>query len=62
MMDVLPIPPAPSRAIGVRRCARSTIFPISSSRPQKILGGCGGSSPDALDVLGLSVVGIADPF
>ena len=61
MMDVLPIPPVPSRAIGVRRCARSTILSINSSRP-KILGGCGGSSPGALDVLGLSVVGIVDLF
>ena len=50
MMDVLPIPPVPSRAIGVRRCARSTILSISSSRPQKILGGCGGSSPGALNM------------
>ena len=59
MTDVLPIPPAPIRAIGVRRCAKSMIFSIKSSRP-KIFGGGGGSSPGALDVLGLSVVEIAD--
>ena len=51
MIDVLPIPPAPSRAnIGVRRCAKLAILSVSSSRPQKILGGCGGSYPGALEM------------
>jgi hypothetical protein len=49
-VDVLPIPPAPIRAIGVRREAKSMIFSINSSRPKKTLGGGGGSSPGALDV------------
>ena len=47
--DVLPIPPTPIKAIGVRCCAKSTILSINSSRPKKILGGGGGRSPGALD-------------
>ena len=49
MVDVLPIPPAPIKTIGVRRNMKSTIFSINSSRPKKILGGGGGDSPDKLD-------------
>jgi len=49
MVDVFPMPPAPIRAIGVRHCAKQTIFRISSSRPNKALGGGGGSSPGTLD-------------
>ena len=60
MTDVLPIPPAPIKAIGMRRCAKSMIFSINSLRPKKILGGGGGSSPGALFMLDLSVVEIAD--
>ena len=48
-MDVLPIPPAPIRAIGVSCSAKPTISSIRSSRPKKILGGGGGDSPGALD-------------
>jgi hypothetical protein len=48
-MDVFPIPPAPIRAIDVRHPARWTILSISSSRPKKIPGGGGGSSPGTLD-------------
>ena len=44
-MDVFPIPPAPTRAIGLRPLARSMIFSISSSRPKQALGGGGGNSP-----------------
>jgi len=69
-MEVLPIPPAPIRAIGIRRCAKQTIFSINSSRPKKILGDGGGNSPGALDAnvkhwsqtLNLSVVEITDLF
>ena len=45
MMDVLPIPPAPVRAIDVKRCVRSTIASTNSLRPKKTFGGGGGSSP-----------------
>ena len=45
--DVLPIPPAPIRAIGVRCAAKPTTSSISLSRP-KILGGGGGDSPGEL--------------
>ena len=48
-MDVLPIPPGPMRANGVRFSARAVSFPINSSRPKKSLGGGGESSPGALD-------------
>jgi len=48
-MDVLPIPPAPMSATGVRFSARPTIFSINSSRPKKTLGGEGGNSPCPLD-------------
>ena len=48
--DVFPIPPAPTRAIGVRRSTNVTIFSTSSSRPKKILGGGGGNSPATLDI------------
>ena len=48
-MDVLPIPPAPRRASGVRFSARWTISSTSSSRPKKILGGGGGRAPCPLD-------------
>ena len=51
-IDVLPIPPVPSRAIGVRRSAKSTISSTSSSRPKKTLGCGGGNSPGALDTSG----------
>ena len=50
--DVLPIPPAPTRAIGVRPSTRltiSSISSISSSRPKQALGGRGGDSPSKLD-------------
>ena len=45
--DVLPIPPAPMRAIGVRLSARPMIFSINSSRPIQAPGG-GGDSPSIL--------------
>ena len=45
MMDVFPIPPGPTSAIGVRLSARPIIFSISSSRPKQALGGGGGDSP-----------------
>ena len=48
-MDVFPIPPAPMRAIGIRLSTRSTISPMSFSRPKKALGGGGGDSPGMLD-------------
>ena len=48
-MDVLPIPPAPMRAMDVRFSARPTIFSISSSRPKHAFGGGGGNSPGMLD-------------
>ena len=47
-MDVLPIPPAPIRAIGVRLSARPTILSIKSSRPKQAPGGGGGGSPRLL--------------
>ena len=47
-MDVFPIPPASIRAIGVRFCARPTIFSFDTSRPKKSLGGGSGSFPSAL--------------
>ena len=40
------------RAIGVKLSARSTTFPINSSRPKQILGNGGGDSPE--DMLGES--------
>ena len=46
-MDVLPIPPAPIRAIGVKFSARPTIFSISSVRPKQA-GGGGGHSPGGI--------------
>ena len=48
-MEVLPIPPAPMRATGVRFSARQTIFSISSLRPKHALGDGGGDSPALLD-------------
>ena len=48
MMDVLPIPPAPIRAIGARCFVNPKIFSINSSRPKKTLGGGGGDSPGTL--------------
>ena len=48
MMDVLPTPPAPIRAIGVNCSTKRTIFSVNSSRPKKILGGGGGNSPGTL--------------
>ena len=65
-MEVLPIPPVPIRANGVRFSARLTISSISSSRPKKALGGGGGDSPGVLDT-NISyryplVVETADPF
>ena len=50
MMEVLPIPPGPIRAIGVRRSSRQTISSIDSLRLKNALGGGEGSSPDTLDV------------
>ena len=47
-IDVLPIPPTPMRAIGVRSSARPMILSISSSRPKQALGGGGGSSPGGI--------------
>lgn len=49
-IGVFPIPPAPMRAIGVRRSASPIIFPISPSRPKHTFGGGGGDSPSTLDV------------
>ena len=46
---VLPIPPAPMRAMGLRFSARLTTFSINSFHPKMALGGCGGGSPCALD-------------
>ena len=51
-MDVFPIPPAPTRATGLKFSARSVIFSINPSRPKQALGGGGGDSPS---VLGSSV-------
>ena len=48
-MEVLPIPPAPIRAIGESFPASPTISSISSSRPKKALGGGGRDSPGTLD-------------
>ena len=48
-INVLPIPPAPMRAIGSRCSARPMTFSISSLRPKQALGGCGGGSPCTLD-------------
>ena len=48
-MDVLPIPPAPMRAMGARFSARPTIFSINLLRPKQALGAGGGDSPSALD-------------
>ena len=51
MMDVLPIPPVPIRAIDVKFSAELTILWTNASRPKKTLGGGGGNSPWAtLDV------------
>ena len=44
-IDVFPIPPAPTRAIGTRFSAKSTTVSTSSSRPKHVLGGGGGNSP-----------------
>ena len=49
-MEVLPIPPAPMRVVGIKFSARSNIFSINSSRQKKVLGGRGGDSPGTLDV------------
>ena len=46
--DVLPIPPGPMSATGVKFSARPTIFSIKSSRPQQVLGGGGGDSPNTI--------------
>ena len=48
-MDVLPIPPAPMRAVGERFSARPRILSIMSARPKQALGAGGGDSPSALD-------------
>ena len=45
MMDVLPIPPVPMRAIDVKSSAELTILWTNASRPKKTLGGGGGNSP-----------------
>ena len=47
-MVVFPIPPTPIRAIDVRDPASWTISSIGPSRPKKIPGGGGGSSPGTL--------------
>ena len=47
-IDVLPIPPAPSRAIDLRSFAESMISSTKSSRPKKNPGGGGGDSPNGL--------------
>ena len=49
-MAVLPIPPGPMRAIGVRFSARPRTSSISSPRPKHALGGGGGDSPGVLDL------------
>jgi len=49
-MDVFPIPPTPTRAMGVRVSARQIIFSISPSRPKHALGAGGGDSPTVLDL------------
>src|SRR5579872_3333882 len=48
-IDVFPIPPAPTRAIGVKISARPMISSTNSSRPKQVLGNGGGVSPCALD-------------
>ena len=57
MMEVLPIPPVPVRAIDVKRCVRSTIVSTNSLRPKKTFGAGGGSSPG---VAGAAVGGWVD--
>ena len=54
-MDVLPIPPGPIRAIGVRLSVRWMILPINSSRPKQALGGGGGNSPGGILYKGKTV-------
>ena len=51
MMEVLPIPPGPIRATGVRLSTKQTIPSINVSRPQKILGAGGGNTPGVLDAM-----------
>jgi hypothetical protein len=51
-MDVLSIPPAPMRAMGVEFSARPTIFSTSLSRPKQA-GGGGGVSPRGILDLGV---------
>ena len=45
MIDVLPIPPVPVRAIDAKRSVRSMIVSTNSLRPKKTFGAGGGSSP-----------------
>ena len=47
-MDVLPIPPVPTRAMGVRFSTRPTIFSTNSLRPKNALGDGGGDSPGGM--------------
>ena len=49
-MDVLPIPPAPIKAMGVEFSARLTTSSISSSRPKQAGDGGGNSPGGILDV------------
>ena len=49
-MDVLPIPPAPMRAMDVKFLVRQMIFSITSSRPKQAGSGGGNSPGGILDV------------
>lgn len=60
--DIVPIPPAATRAIGMRSSAKATARAINPSGPKKILGGAGGDSPVVLhanEILGFLVVEVA---
>src|ERR1700753_3602167 len=48
-IDVLPIPPAPTRAMELRPSARPTILSMRLLRPKQSLGGGGGAPPSILD-------------
>ena len=62
--DVLPIPPAPTRATGSRFSASPTTSSINLSRPKQSLGGGGGNSPKntlgKCEVANTTVPGIAN--
>ena len=48
-MDVLPVPPGPMRAIGVRFSTKPRISSIKLSRQKQALGARGVDSPGILD-------------